>query len=152
MSLEPIAPFCYLNHSCEPNCAFVHYVPEDELDGTEIVGALSDYEEYDEECIFGEGAADEKDESATEEQTDDDVEIDEMYYELYDKKDGDIEREIAIYVESTRDILPGEELTVDYSWPASRAIRCLCGAAKCRGWIVDPAELSEIPNYAEATR
>jgi SET domain-containing protein len=36
-TLEPAAPFRYLNHSCEPNCALVIYDEEDE-DGT-IVGA-----------------------------------------------------------------------------------------------------------------
>lgn len=35
-SLEPVAPFRYLNHSCSPNCRLVQYEVEDE---DEIVGA-----------------------------------------------------------------------------------------------------------------
>ena len=50
-----------------------------------------------------------------------------------------------IWVEAVRDILPNEELTIDYAWPADRAVKCLCGTSKCRGWIVDPTEKSQIP-------
>jgi hypothetical protein len=32
LSLEPAAPFCFLNHSCEPNCQFVNYIPSEEWD------------------------------------------------------------------------------------------------------------------------
>ncbi len=35
----------------------------------------------------------------------------------------------------------GEELTIDYGWPAEVAIPCLCGSRHCRGWIVDPDEV-----------
>ena len=38
-------------------------------------------------------------------------------------------------------IEPGEELKIDYSWPAESAIPCLCGSPNCRGWIIDPIEL-----------
>lgn len=41
-----------------------------------------------------------------------------------------------IYVEATRNIEPGEQLTIDYAWPAAVAIPCLCGSIHCRGWIV----------------
>jgi len=43
-----------------------------------------------------------------------------------------------------REIQVGEELTIDYNWDATNAIRCLCGAENCRGWIVAPEELAEI--------
>jgi len=46
-----------------------------------------------------------------------------------------------IYVESVRPIEPGEQLTIDYAWPARAAIPCLCGSRRCRGWIVAPGEL-----------
>ncbi len=46
-----------------------------------------------------------------------------------------------IWLMAIRDITAGEELTIDYAWPEDAAMRCLCGAAKCRGWIVDPKEL-----------
>ena len=38
----------------------------------------------------------------------------------------------------------GEELTIDYAWPANAAIVCRCGAGTCRGWIVSPEELSDV--------
>jgi hypothetical protein len=43
-----------------------------------------------------------------------------------------------LYVFARVDILPGEELTFDYCWPADYAIPCLCRSANCRGWIVNP--------------
>lgn len=47
----------------------------------------------------------------------------------------------SVWVEAIRTIEPGEELTIDYSWPAENAIRCGCRSPRCRGWIVDPTEL-----------
>jgi hypothetical protein len=43
-------------------------------------------------------------------------------------------------VEAVREIEPGEELTIDYAWPADAAVVCGCGARSCRGWIVCPDE------------
>ena len=82
-SLEPKAPFRYLNHSCEPNAELVVY----------------EYEEDD-------------------------------------------DRDLVVL--ATRRINEAQEITIDYSWPADAAIKCLCGARKCRGWIVAPSELSEL--------
>ena len=155
--LEPAPPFCYLNHSCEPNCSLMHYVSEEELDGTEAEGNL----EYgatkddlygedidpdgelaeDDDCCFGDGGA------ATIETADDSAERDDLPDEEEDEPPyNDDEHGIEIWVETTRDIMPGEELTIDYSWPADRAMKCLCGAKTCRGWIVDPEELDELLN------
>ena len=39
-----------------------------------------------------------------------------------------------------RTIRPGEELTIDYAWPAELAIPCSCRSTRCRGWIVAPEE------------
>jgi hypothetical protein len=39
-------------------------------------------------------------------------------------------------------IRPGEQLTIDYGWSARGAIPCRCGAASCRGWIVDQKYLA----------
>lgn len=50
----------------------------------------------------------------------------------------------TVWVEALRTIEPGEELTIDYCWPADAAIRCGCRSPQCRGWIVDPAELSQL--------
>ena len=46
-----------------------------------------------------------------------------------------------LYLIALRDIRPGEELTIDYNWPATSAIPCQCVAASCRGWIVALDEL-----------
>ncbi len=48
-----------------------------------------------------------------------------------------------LWIHSIRDIKKGEQLTIDYSWPAFNAIPCLCGSPQCRGWIVAPDELEK---------
>jgi hypothetical protein len=50
-------------------------------------------------------------------------------------------QEDRLFLTTIRRIEPGEELLIDYSWPADAAIPCQCGTATCRGWICDPAEL-----------
>ena len=47
-----------------------------------------------------------------------------------------------LYLIALRNIWTGEELTIDYNWPASSAIPCRCVAASCRGWIVSIDELN----------
>jgi SET domain-containing protein len=49
-----------------------------------------------------------------------------------------------LWVSAIRGIKKGEELTIDYAWPAEAAIPCHCRAQNCREWIVDPAEISEV--------
>jgi SET domain-containing protein len=44
-----------------------------------------------------------------------------------------------------RDIEPGEELTYDYCFSGHLALPCRCGAPVCRGLIVDPDELDDVP-------
>ncbi len=39
------------------------------------------------------------------------------------------------------DIDIGQELTIDYNWPAIFAIPCVCRSPECRGWIVAPKDL-----------
>lgn len=46
-----------------------------------------------------------------------------------------------LYLVTLRPIQAGEELTIDYGWPADVAIPCLCGSKNCRGWVVDPEDL-----------
>jgi hypothetical protein len=41
-------------------------------------------------------------------------------------------------------IQPGQELTIDYAWPANAAIPCLCQSKSCRGWIVAAKELRKL--------
>lgn len=60
----------------------------------------------------------------------------------YDEDDRWVRRYMAL--ETLRDIAPQEELTIDYAWPADAAIPCQCGARRCRGWVVDPAQLAEV--------
>jgi hypothetical protein len=139
--LEPSVPFCYLNHACEPNCQLMQYVREedadesDDLETGELTEEEMDFEseiEYtDDDCIYGCTEDDDvnADDSIEEE---DESETDEQFFE----DDADAE----IWVEALRDIMPNEELTIDYAWPADRAVKCLCGKPKCRGWIIDPAE------------
>ena len=145
--LEPGTPFCYLNHACEPNCQLMHYVKEADVDESEDleVGELTEEEmtledecEFvDDDCIYGGDVEGEKyrfDSNIVEEY---DSEADEQLFE----DDADAE----IWVETLRDIMPNEELTIDYAWPADRAAKCLCGQPRCRGWIVDAAERKLLP-------
>jgi hypothetical protein len=75
----------------------------------------------------------------------------EIYYYEPVTGDGNRDRELPdrLWLKSLRSIAVGEELTIDYAWPAERAIRCLCGAANCRGWIV---VIEELPLIANAQR
>lgn len=90
-SLEPIAPYRFLNHSCEPNCELFYYDAEE--DGSPPV---------------------------------------------------------SLWLQAIRAVPMGEELTIDYAWPADAAVPCQCGAATCRGWIVDPEELPAVLEQQDA--
>jgi len=61
----------------------------------------------------------------------------EIFY--WDDEDG-VPPEDRLWMQTIRPIAKGEELLIDYAWPADAAIPCRCGALDCRGWIVDPAE------------
>lgn len=41
-------------------------------------------------------------------------------------------------------IAPGEQMTIDYAWPAETAVPCHCGCADCRRWIVAAEELDQV--------
>jgi len=121
--LEPAPPFCYLNHSCEPNCELMVYDAGESAEPEEANEPADD-------CIYG----------STEEDAllpDDAVEEEETGTEDLSEPE--------VWVEAIRDIMPNEELTIDYSWPADKAAKCLCGKPQCRGWIVDPAEKDQLP-------
>ena len=66
----------------------------------------------------------------------------ELFYWFDD--DGSLQED-RLWLQTIRPIEPGEELLIDYSWPADAAIPCRCGTLDCRGWIVDPAELHLMP-------
>jgi hypothetical protein len=89
VSLEPHAPFRYLNHCCQPNCTLA------------VVDA-----------------------------------------------DQSESGEPEVWLESLRAIQSGEQLTIDYAWPADAAIRCLCGSDACRGWVVAEEELGKLARRA----
>ncbi len=52
----------------------------------------------------------------------------------------------TLFVIALRKIESGEELTIDYNWPAAAAIPCQCGELACRGWIVSEDELHLLPD------
>ena len=54
--------------------------------------------------------------------------------------EGDSVDDKKLCLHSIKSIKPGDELTIDYAWPSSDAIPCLCRTNKCRGWIVSEAE------------
>lgn len=58
--------------------------------------------------------------------------------------EGDAEELPTMWVEALRAIRPGDQVTIDYAWPADAAIPCLCGAKACRGWVVGAAELAKL--------
>lgn len=61
----------------------------------------------------------------------------EIFY--WEVEPGETEEE-RLWMQTIRPIAAGEQLLIDYCWPADAAIPCRCGTASCRGWIVDPAE------------
>ncbi|MBU6276961.1 MAG: SET domain-containing protein-lysine N-methyltransferase [Planctomycetes bacterium] len=72
----------------------------------------------------------------------------ELFY--WCEEDGRASEEDRLWVQTIRDVAPGEELLIDYAWPADAAIPCRCGAANCRGWIVDPDEWHLLPTMTPA--
>jgi hypothetical protein len=54
-------------------------------------------------------------------------------------------QEDRLWLQTIRPIEAGEELLIDYCWPADAAIPCRCGTSLCRGWIVDPEERHLLP-------
>jgi uncharacterized protein len=49
-----------------------------------------------------------------------------------------------VWVQVERGVVPGEQLTIDYAWPADVATPCSCGCPECRKWIVAAEELGQI--------
>ena len=87
MSLEPQAPFRFLNHCCTPNCHLQTF-----------------------DVVYDDGTP----------------------------------APAEVMVEALADIPEGAELTIDYQWSASGAIKCLCGSSDCRGWVVAEEELADL--------
>ena len=51
----------------------------------------------------------------------------------------------GLFLIALQPIFAQEQFTVDYRWPASFAIPCLCRAPLCRGWIVDESQVDLLP-------
>jgi hypothetical protein len=68
----------------------------------------------------------------------------------WEETEGDITPD-RMWLVTLREIRPGEELTIDYAWSADAAIPCRCGSPKCRGWVVDEAELDKMPPRHECS-
>jgi hypothetical protein len=68
---------------------------------------------------------------------------------FYWEGDAESPQEDRLWLQTIRPIATGEELSIDYAWPADAAIACRCGTTACRGWIVDPAELHLMPPGSE---
>ena len=47
-------------------------------------------------------------------------------------------------------ISAGEQLTIDYQWPAESAIPCGCGVENCRGWVVDADDLHRVAEFHDS--
>jgi len=66
-------------------------------------------------------------------------------FDFFDLREaGRTETRRRVFLISLREIKPGEELTIDYNWPADSAIPCRCRAPSCRGWIVNSDELDSL--------
>lgn len=48
------------------------------------------------------------------------------------------------FLSAYRDIQAGEQLTIEYNWPANCAIPCDCRSPLCRGWVVADYELGKL--------
>jgi hypothetical protein len=59
------------------------------------------------------------------------------------------QRRVNAHWIALRDIEVGEEITYDYAFVGDVAEPCACGAATCRGLIVDPdpEELAKVPEH-----
>lgn len=67
--------------------------------------------------------------------------------ELFVWEDQDIDPDTGtrpLFVSALRTIPEGQQLTIDYAWPADFAIPCNCKSSKCRGWIVDESQLKKL--------
>jgi uncharacterized protein len=50
----------------------------------------------------------------------------------------------SVWLKILHEIAPGEQMTIDYAWPAETAVPCHCGSAICRGWIVAPEAIARV--------
>lgn len=115
--LEPSAPFRFVNHCCAPNCAFQNFSFPGEPP-TATPTAISSPLAIPSSTATQLGSRSEAALTATP------------------------QRKLLLF--SICDIDIGQELTIDYNWPAIFAIPCACRSAQCRGWIVAPQDLPQL--------
>ena len=65
------------------------------------------------------------------------------YLECSDQPGDEPRMQVLLF--ALRDIKIGEELTIDYNWPAADAIPCRCQAPTCRGWVVSRDLVDQMP-------
>jgi uncharacterized protein len=51
---------------------------------------------------------------------------------------------LELWLRVEKDIAPGEELRIDYAWPAQMATPCRCRSSNCRKWIVAAEDLDQV--------
>jgi hypothetical protein len=66
-----------------------------------------------------------------------------FYYEPVTDDDEESQPD-RLWLKALRPIAAGDQLTIDYAWPAASAIPCRCLSPDCRGWIVAADELRDI--------
>lgn len=50
---------------------------------------------------------------------------------------------LHVFITAIKPINAGDEITIDYNWPISMGVKCLCGSSICRGtvgWVVEDEE------------
>lgn len=62
----------------------------------------------------------------------------------YDVRHEDGTRCAELWLTVETAVAPGEQMTIDYGWPAEHAIPCRCGSPLCRHWIVAADELENL--------
>lgn len=55
-----------------------------------------------------------------------------------------------LWLQTLRSVAAGEELTIDYAWPADAAIPCQCESPRCRGWIVGEEDMPTLLRGSKA--
>jgi hypothetical protein len=73
----------------------------------------------------------------------------EIFY--WEADEGEVQED-RLWLQTIRPIEQGEELLIDYAWPADAAIPCRCGTDTCRGWICDPAELHLVEGRSQGSQ
>ena len=63
---------------------------------------------------------------------------------LWKRRKGAGKRVRRLWLRTIRRVKKGEQLTIDYAWPADAAIPCLCTSERCRKWIVAEADLPKL--------